>query len=111
MSKNVLKEEQLKDPACMDALCWIRQGQRPERDNISSSVLDLKFLWGSFECLVVQDRLLYKQIGPLVDGSSQCMIYVPATLRKEVIRQFHDVKTAGHLHYWKTFKRVKKYFN
>ena len=45
------------------ALCWIRQGHRPERDEIPSPYL--KFLWGHFECLVVQDRLLYKQEGPL----------------------------------------------
>ena len=29
LDKVILREEQLKDPACVDALCWIRQGSRP----------------------------------------------------------------------------------
>ena len=38
-------------------------------------------------------------------------MYVPAKLRKEVIHQCHDPRTAGHLYYWKTVKKVKRYFN
>ena len=90
LNNNILLEKQLKDPACLDTLCWIRQGQRPEIDEILLSGLDLKFLWGNFECFVVQDGLLYKQIGPLVDGLSQRTVYVPVILRKEVIWQFHE---------------------
>ena len=29
LDKVLLQEEQLKDPACVNALCWIRQGSRP----------------------------------------------------------------------------------
>ena len=55
------------------------------------------FLWRHFECLVVQDGLLYKQKGPLVDGSSLVKVYVPATLRKEVIQQCHNEGTVETL--------------
>ena len=60
-------------------------GSGKARDEILSSGLDMKFLWKSFERLVVQDRLLYIQIGPLVDASSQSTVYVAAPLVKEFI--------------------------
>ena len=41
----------------------------------------------------------------LCSSYSQEEVYVPATLRKKVIRQCHDVKTARHFYYWKTLKR------
>ena len=41
------EKEKLKDCACVDALCWMKLGGRPERDKILSSGLDLKFLWGT----------------------------------------------------------------
>ena len=85
-------------------------GFRPGQ--ILSSGLDQKLLWSNYECLAIQDELLYKRVGPLTDdGSRLDTVYVPATLRKEVICQCHDTRTAGHFYYWKTLKKVKKYFN
>ena len=88
LDKNILREEQLKDPAYVDTLCWVRQGHRP----------DLKFLWGNFESMVFQDGLLKKKVDTLLDGSSLVTVYVPATLRREGIWQCQDASIAGH---WK----------
>ena len=55
--------------------------------------------------------MIFKCIGPLVDGSSQATVYVPPALRQEVIRQCHGTRTAGHFYFWKTFNKVKKNFN
>ena len=93
--------------ACVDALCWIRQGHRPERDEILSSGLDQKFLRSNYECLVIQDGLLCKQIGPFTDASYLATVIIPTTLRKEVIRQCHDTRMAGDFYHWKTLKKVK----
>ena len=110
LDKNVLMDEQLKDPASVDALCWLRQGKRPDREGILSYGLDQKFLWGNFETLIVLDGLLCKRIGPLIDGTVKTTVYVPPSLRKEVLKQCHDTKTAGHFYFWKTLGKVKKYF-
>ena len=56
--------------ACVDALCWIKNGQKPERDKILSTGINQNFLWASFDCLAIQDGLLYRQVGPLIDGYS-----------------------------------------
>ena len=52
LNREFLREEQLKDLARVDALCWIKNSQRLERDEILSTVIDQKFLWASFDCLV-----------------------------------------------------------
>ena len=96
LDREFLREEQLKDPACVDALCWIKNSQKPERKEILSTGINQKVLWASFDCLVIQDGLLYKQVGPLTDGSGLMTVYCPASLRKEMIRQCHDTRTAGH---------------
>jgi len=110
LSKAVVRDEQLKDPAAVDALCWLQQGQKPGKDQILSAGVDTKFLWSNFDCLLVKDGVLYKQIGPLVDGSTQSTVYVPPSLRKESIRLCHDTQTAGHFYFWKTLNKLKKYF-
>ena len=108
---SVLRDEQLKDPACVDALCWLQKGKKPDKEEILSLGLDLKYLWGNFDCLVIRNGLLYKCIGPLVDGTSRATVYVPPALRRKVLKQCHDTKTSGHFYYWKTLNKVKKYFN
>jgi transposase InsO family protein len=110
LNRSVLKEEQCKDPASVDAFCWVLKGHRPDKEEILSSGVETKFLWGNFDCLVIQDGLLCGKVGPLVDGSSKVTVYVPPALRKEVIHQCHDTRTAGHFYYWKTVNKVKKYF-
>ena len=110
LDETTFKDEQFKDPASVDALCWLRQGKRPDREGILSAGLDQKFLWGNFDTLIVLDGLLCKRIGPLVDGTVKTTVYVPPSLRKEMIKQCHDTKTSGHFYYWKTLGKVKKYF-
>ena len=81
LDQSMLRDEHLKDPACMDALFWLQKGQKLDKESILSSGLDLKYLWGNFDCLVLQNGLVYKRIGPLVDGSSQTTVYMPPALR------------------------------
>ena len=77
LDRDILRQEQLKDPASVDAFCWLRAGKKPEKAEILPASLDTKFLWGNFDCLILQDGLICKQVGPLVDGSSKTTVYVP----------------------------------
>ena len=110
LNKDILRDEQLKDPASVDALCWVKNGKKPEKEAILSLGLDHKFLWGNFDCLIIQDGLLCKKVGPLIDGSSRTTVYVPPVLRRELLKQCHDTKTSGHFYFWKTLNKVKRYF-
>ena len=110
LDKDVLRQEQLKDPASVDAFCWLRSGQKPEKQDILAAGLDTKYLWGNFDCLALTDGLICKKTGPLTDGTTHTVIYVPQSLRKEVLKQCHDTRTAGHFYFWKTLNRIKKHF-
>jgi transposase InsO family protein len=110
LDKCVVRDEQLKDPASVDAICWLQSGHRPEKADILSSGLDLKFLWGNYDTLVLQDGLLCRKVGPLFDGSTKVTVYVPPSLRREVTRLCHDTKTAGHFYFWKTVNKIKRHF-
>jgi hypothetical protein len=94
----------------VDAICWLQGSGKPGKDEIMAAGLDLKYMWANFETLVMQNGLLCRRIGPLNDRSSQTTIYVAPALRREVIRQCHDTKTAGHFYFWKTLNKLKKYF-
>lgn len=111
LSKRVIREEQRKDPGSVDAMMWIHNGCRPEKEDILSAGLDVKFLWGNFECLVMVDGLLCRRVGPLMDGSSKTTIYIPPSLRRKAITMCHDDITAGHFYFWKTVTRAKRYFS
>ena len=80
----------------MDTFCWLQKGSRPERGELLSTGIDTKFLWGNLDYLVVEDGLICKKIGPLVDSSTKVTVHVPQVLRKKVICQCHNTKTAGH---------------
>ena len=110
LDKDVLRDEQCKDPASVDAMCWLKQGARPRREEVLALGLDHKFLWGNFEVLKLQEGLLCRVIGPLVDGTTRVTVYVPPSLRREIMSQCHDARTAGHFYYWKTLGRIKKNF-
>ena len=110
LTRDILRQEQLKDPASVDAFCWLRAGKKPSKQEIIATGLDTKYLWGNFDCLVVENGLICRKIGPLTDGTSSTTVYVPPSLRKEVLRQCHDARTAGHFYYWKTLNKVKKHF-
>ena len=110
LDRDVLRQEQLKDPASVDAFCWLQTGKKPEKQEILSAGLDTKFLWGCFDCLALEDGLICRKIGPMTNGTTQTSFYVPPSLRKEVLKQCHDTRTSGHFYYWKTLNKVKKHF-
>ena len=110
LDRKVIKEEQRKDPASVDALTWIHNGVKPEKEEIISGGMDAKFLWGNFDCLVIVDGLLCRRIGPLLNGVTRTTVYLPPSLRKKAMSVCHDSVTSGHFYYWKTLKKVKRHF-
>ena len=108
--KDALREEQLKDPAAVDAICWLKSGEKPDKQEVLRTGLDAKFLWANFACLETQSGLLCKRVGPLMDGSTHVTVYVPPSLRRKAMESCHDARTAGHFYFWKTLNRVKRRF-
>ena len=111
ISRSTLWEEQRKDTAVIDALCWLKDGSsKPPRESIMAAGLDAKFLWANFDALVIVDGILCRKLGPLRDGSVRTTAYAPQSLRKQIMKLCHDNKTGGHFYFWKSLKSVKRNF-
>ena len=110
LNRKLLRDEQWKDPACIDALIWLRQGAKPDRNEIIKLSSLHKFLWASYDSLEDQNGLLVRKLTPKVSGETKIVAIVPETLRRYVIGQCHDLPTGGHFYYWKTLNLVKRYF-
>ena len=59
---------------------------------------------------MVQDGLLRKKVGPLTDGTSLVTVFCASQLEEESDKPV-AARTAGHFYFWKTLKKIKKYFN
>jgi hypothetical protein len=110
LGKNLIREEQWKDPACVDALIWLQRKERPNKKDIRPMGAFHKFLWATFDSLEDQHGLLVRKISPELSGKEQVVTIVPESLRRECISKCHDLPTSGHFYYWKTLRLVKKHF-
>ena len=111
LDKALLVDEQLKDPAVVDAMLWKQSGVKPPREDVMALSFDHKFLWENYEALAVDgDGLLIFRRELLVSGQIQEKAYVPPVLRKQVISLCHDTVTSGHFYFFKTLNTAKRYF-
>jgi len=110
ISRELVREEQSKDPACADAISWLEQGEKPSREEILRLGEDHKFLWGNLDVLEVAEGVLQRRMTPSLSGLAQVSVVVPPSLRQKVIQLCHRPKTAGHFYYWKTLKTIKRHF-
>lgn len=110
IDKEILRAEQLKDPACVDALCWLQTGSRPEKEEILRMGLDHKFLWGNMDALEAPDGVLQRKVQPKMCGPERIERFVPPALRKKIMTLCHSTVTTGHFYFWKTLKRIKRHF-
>ena len=110
LNRKLLRDEQWMDPACIDALVWLRQNAKPDRKDIIRLSSLHKFLWASFDSLEDQNGLLVRKMVPKISGEPKVVAIVPESLRRYVIGQCHDLPTSGHFYYWKTLHMVKRYF-
>ncbi len=102
------KHQQASDPILSEVASWVRNGARPEFNQISPSGSELKFYWSQFDSLGVMNELLVRRLEQQDDVKVQ--ILVPPGLRNDVMTECHSVLTSGHLGRAKTTANVKRRF-
>ena len=102
LDRALLRDEQRKDPECVDALVWVQQGVKPTKKGDMPLSRDHKNLWSNLECLAEQEGILVKVVEPLMGGGKNSFAVIPPSLRREVIRLCHDTVTSSHFYYFKT---------
>ena len=108
LDQKVIQSHQEQDPVTSEVIMWIEKGQRPEYSTISCAGREIKFLWGQFNSLQIQNNLLVRKLKTFQDVKIQ--IYIPPSLRDEVLDKCHGTTTSAHLGGRRSLARLKRNF-
>lgn len=92
-----LFNEQIRDPLIGRLITWKLDNDRPDWQNISAESTELKYYWSRFDPLEIKNDILYHKFENDVGDKITWQIAMPTKLRNTVLKQLHDVPTAGHL--------------
>lgn len=102
-----LRQEQMSDPDIGVMLLAVEEKIRPEWSNISSGTFALKTLWRHWDRLELDNGVLYRR-WYTDDKDSNLQLVVPSKLKTDVIKNHHDIPSAGHLGHEKTLEKIKQ---
>ena len=105
-----MKEAQEKDRDICLVKQWLENGERPSAQAVSSESWFVKSLLIQWSRLSVQQELLVRRWDELGTDQFKWQVVVPLSLRRDVLRYAHDVKTAAHLGIRKTLSKVRSRF-
>ena len=83
---------------------------RPQWDMVSQASSALKTIWRSWDRLKIEGGLLYRQFIDEEKNTDLLQLLVPKSLRSDVLHNFHDIPSAGHLGAEKTLSRIQQFF-
>ena len=86
---------------------WIEAGSCPPSKTISSENLFLKSLVSQFDRLCIRDNLVCRKWEDLATNWVDYQYIVPYSERRNILQQYHDEKTSGHLGIKKTLSKVR----
>ena len=69
----------------------------------------MKFYWGQFHSLKLQDGILVRELQRELFGP-KLQVLVPHDMKDDILRECHEARTAGHLGRNKTMANVKRRF-
>lgn len=74
---------------------WVSDKKRPEFSDIKHESKVIKSLWSQWVNLEVKDSVLFRKW----DNNKKVyhQVIVPLSERREILEQFHDARTSGHL--------------
>ena len=107
-----IREAQLTEPSMSSLLIALEKGVvRPEWNEVSPCVPDLKVYWAQWDMLCVKDGVLCRRWIHPNRGEEMLKVMLPPAMHKLVLEQCHNVKAAGHLGQKKTLHRLQeKYY-
>ena len=105
-----LKDAQDKDRDISFIKHWLEKGERPTKQAISSESWFVKSLLNQWSRLSVQQELLVRRVEELETDEIKWQVVIPLSMRRDVLKYAHDVKTAAHLGIRKTLGKVRLRF-
>jgi len=101
-----LNEEQMKDKDLNILKQWIIEDYDPNKNELQLQSKAIRHFWNLKSQLVVQGEILYYRWEDPV--CPRLLVMVPEQMKEKLIRECHDVRTAGHFGQYKTLERLKQ---
>lgn len=87
---------------------WKESDNEPAEHELFLCSPAIKHFWYCKSQLLLKNHILcYKWIDPVLP---RFLIVVPKTLRQDILKNNHDVKSSGHFGQTKTLNRIKQKF-
>ena len=98
-----LQKAQMEDEDLQIAEDW---GEKPPWEEVAPESEGVKYLWSRWTNLEKKDGLWYYR-WELADGTKQWKVWVPKTLRPQILKEHHDGRMASHFGIERTLARIK----
>ena len=111
-STEELIELQKADKSIQRVASWIADGRScPTREELLTESTDVKVLCGQWKLLELRDGLLYRQWTPKCVPVVIHQLIAPPSIRQEIFRQLHCIRSGGHFGVKRTAAKVRqRYF-
>ena len=86
---------------------WVKEGVCPSSKKVSAESYFLKSLVSQFDRLCLKDNLICRKWEDMSTNQTSYQYIVPYSERRNVLRQYHDERTAGHFGIRKTLSKVR----
>ena len=108
-SPELICQHQAEDPVFKHVLAWFGKGGKPSWEEISTEKAVLKYWWARFSALRISpDTKVLEMSWISPSGIQRWRVLVPISLRKSLLREWHDSLQGGHLGSNKTWDRAKR---
>ena len=107
---NDVHHEQVQDRDIGPIATAMETGQRPEWNRISQYSPSTKALWRQWDRLERHGNMLYRRWITENERDEKVQLVVPISRRQEVLHNYHDIPTAGHLSSDKMLDRIRQLF-
>ena len=110
LNKQLIREEQEKDPVLSKLLVFLKEGTRPKWDEIVGLSAEFKSLWAQWESLKVDETGLLVRELVVSLKRVRYQVVLPQKLISTVMEVMHDSITGGHLGVKRTLASVRLRF-
>ncbi|MCG8033357.1 MAG: DDE-type integrase/transposase/recombinase, partial [Candidatus Thiodiazotropha taylori] len=107
---STVRHQQLSDPVINPIMVAVESQSRPEWHSISETTSHTKTLWRQWDRLIISSGMLYRKWVTDELRETKYQLVVPQTLQHDILTNYHDIPSAGHLGTDKMLSRIQDHF-
>ena len=107
---STIRQHQLSDPVISHIIVGVESQARPEWSGISETSSFTKTLWRQWDRLSIIGGMLYRKWVSDELQETKFQLIVPEILQVDILKNYHDIPSAGHLGSEKMLSRIQEHF-